>query len=266
MPDKEKTEKVDKNGHTKAVAYLRTSSAANVGQDKDSEKRQRQAIAAYAKSARFEIVADDWFYDPAVSGADPIETRPGFNRLLDRIEGNGVRVVIIEDASRFARDLMTQELGILSLIKLGVRVITASGDELTDTSDPMKKAMRQIAGAFAELEKARLVAKLRGARERKRAKTGKCEGRKSLAERSPELAAAAHALNDGRSLRKIAAALAGQGFVTPSGKVYAPSAVKGMLAGDPKSRDFKRTATKRRCIPLYLKGEQNVRSTEKSET
>ena len=60
--------------------------------------------------------------------ADPIETRPGFNRLLDRIESNGVRTVIVEDASRFARDLMTQELGILSLIKLGVRVITATGE------------------------------------------------------------------------------------------------------------------------------------------
>jgi hypothetical protein len=36
----------------------------------------------------------DWFYDPAVSGADPIETRPGFAALRDRIEGNGVRVVL----------------------------------------------------------------------------------------------------------------------------------------------------------------------------
>jgi DNA invertase Pin-like site-specific DNA recombinase len=248
MADKGKTGKAAKTGHTKAVAYLRTSSAANVGADKDSEKRQRQAIAAYAKSARFEIAAEDWFYDPAVSGADPIESRPGFNRLLDRIESNGVRVVIIEDASRFARDLRTQELGILSLIKLGVRVITATGDELTDTTDPMKKAMRQIAGAFAELEKARLVAKLRGARERKRAVQGKCEGRKSLAERSPELAAAARALNDGRSLRKIADALAEQGFVTPSGKVYAPSAIKGMLAGESKSRALKRTDAKGRRI------------------
>lgn len=228
MAHKGKDEKAAKNGRTKAVAYLRTSSAANVGADKDSEKRQRAPITAYAKSARFEIAGDDWFYDPAVSGADPIEKRPGFNRLLNRIEGNGVRVVIVEDASRFARDLMTQELGIISLEKLGVRVITSSGDELTNTGDEMKKAMRQIAGAFAELEKARLVAKLKAARERKRATNarvtldgrGKCEGGKSVAEMRPEVVEAADALNDGRSLRKIAAALAEQGFTTPAGKHY----------------------------------------------
>ena len=203
-----------------------------MGADKDSEKRQRIAISQYIKSAKIEIAAADWFYDPAVKGADAIETRPGFNRLLDRIESNGVRLVIIEDATRFARDLMTQELGILSLISLGVSVVTASGEDLTDTSDPMKIAMRQIAGAFAQLEKARLVAKLKGARDRKREKTGKCEGRKSYAERGEEglkLIEAAKALNNGRSLRAIAVILAEQGFVTKSGKEYAPSCIKSML-------------------------------------
>jgi integrase len=47
--------------------------------------------------------------------------------------------------------------------------------------------MRQIAGAFAEYEKARLVSKLRAARERKRKIAGKCEGRKSWAEINPIL-------------------------------------------------------------------------------
>ena len=107
--------------------------------------------------------------------------------MLDRIEGNGVRTVIVEDASRFARELMTQELGILALIQRGVRVLTANGDDLTDSSDPSRKMMRQIAGAFHEYEKARLVAKLKAARERKRLTTGKCEGRKSHAEINPEL-------------------------------------------------------------------------------
>ena len=54
-----------------ALAYLRTSSAANVGTDKDSEKRQRHAIQGFAKPAGFGIV--DEFYDAAVSAADPIE-------------------------------------------------------------------------------------------------------------------------------------------------------------------------------------------------
>ena len=98
-----------------AVAYIRTSSAANVGTDKDSDKRQRAAIESFAKRGGFVLVAE--YNDAAVSGADPIETRRGFAELLDRIEGNGVRTVIVEDASRFARELMTQELGILALIQ-----------------------------------------------------------------------------------------------------------------------------------------------------
>jgi hypothetical protein len=46
----------------------------------------------------------------------------------------------------------------LVLIQRGVRVLTANGDDLTDTSDPSRVMMRQIAGAFAQYEKARLVA------------------------------------------------------------------------------------------------------------
>src|SRR4051794_12345747 len=102
-----------------AVAYLRTSSAANVGANKDSEKRQRDAITAFAKRAGYEIV--DWFSDAAVSGEDEIGDRPGFSAMLDRIEGNGVRVVLVEDASRFARKVLTQELGIVALQTRGVQ-------------------------------------------------------------------------------------------------------------------------------------------------
>jgi Resolvase, N terminal domain len=68
-----------------AIAYLRTSSAANVGSDKDSDKRQRAAIASFAKAHGYRIV--DEFYDAAVSGADPVAERPGFKAMLDRIAG-----------------------------------------------------------------------------------------------------------------------------------------------------------------------------------
>ena len=40
--------KTDKS-RSPALAYLRTSSAANVGSDKDSEKRQRNAIQGFAR-------------------------------------------------------------------------------------------------------------------------------------------------------------------------------------------------------------------------
>src|SRR4029453_18001938 len=76
----------------KVVAYGRTSSATNVGADKDSEKRQRVAIEAFAKRASLDIV--DWFYDPAVSGADPIGVSAdrGPWRLLSSL---GVRLGIL---------------------------------------------------------------------------------------------------------------------------------------------------------------------------
>jgi DNA invertase Pin-like site-specific DNA recombinase len=118
---------------------------------------------------------------------------PGGRTRLDRVENNGVATVIVEDASRFARELVVQELGIALLAKRGVRLLTASGDDLTDSDDLGRKMMRQVAGAFAEYEKGRLVAKLRSGRERRRKETRKkvgggsrtwSSGRRSLPRRS----------------------------------------------------------------------------------
>ena len=84
--------------------------------------------------------------------------------------------------------------------------------------------MRQIAGAFAEYEKARLVSKLRHARERVRQEKGKCEGRKPHVELRPEAVALAKRLHRASpktgkrmSLRKIAAALAEAGHLNERG-------------------------------------------------
>jgi hypothetical protein len=60
--------------------------------------RNHDRSSTVAKRSGATIV--DWFYDPAVSGADPIEARPGLSALLDRLESNGVRTVVVEDASR----------------------------------------------------------------------------------------------------------------------------------------------------------------------
>ena len=218
-----------KHAH-QAIAYLRTSSAANVGNDKDSEKRQRIAIQGYAKANRIEIIAE--YYDAAVKGADRIDERAGFAELLAHIASNGVRTILVETASRFARDLIVQETGYQKLKGLGIELIAVDSPESFLADGPTANLIRQVLGAVSEFEKAMLVAKLKGARERIRAKKGKCEGRKSYAERGPEglkLIEEAKALNDGRSLRAIASALAEQGFVTPSGKHYAATAIQHLL-------------------------------------
>jgi DNA invertase Pin-like site-specific DNA recombinase len=224
----------NKGNKVAAVAYLRTSSAANVGHGKDSPERQKRAIAAFAKRAGYVVTCT--FDDAAVKGTDEIESRPGFSALLDRIEGNGVRVVLVEDASRLARSVLVQELAIVSLKERGVRVLAANGDDLTETDDEMKTAMRQIASVMFQLEKARLVKKLRAARERKREETGKCEGRKSHAELRPEVVALARQLRrkrpkgGQRSLREIAAELERSGHLNERGARYSAASVQHMLA------------------------------------
>jgi DNA invertase Pin-like site-specific DNA recombinase len=221
---------------TKAVAYLRTSSAANVGHDKDSEKRQRSAITAYAKSAGIEVV--DWFNDAAVSGADPVDTRPGFAAMLERIEGNGVRSIIVETASRFARDLMVQEVGFARLQERGITLIAADSPTSFQDDTPTAKLIRQVLGAVAEFDKAMTVAKLKGARDRKRAQVGKCEGRKSHAELRPEVVTEAKRLHrvspksgKRRSLRQISAELARLGMMNERGQPFAAQSVKTMIEG-----------------------------------
>jgi DNA invertase Pin-like site-specific DNA recombinase len=118
---------------TQAVAYFRTSSTTNVGADKDSEKRQREAVLSFAHRSGHEIV--DEFYDAAVSGADPVDARPGFAAMLNRIAGNGVRTIIVETANRFARDLIVQETGWRFLQGLGVTLVAAdSPDSFLDAT------------------------------------------------------------------------------------------------------------------------------------
>jgi len=65
-----------RNELTKAIAYFRTSSGTNVGEDKDTLKRQREAVTKYAKAAGHQIIAE--YSDDAVRGADPVDQpRPG---------------------------------------------------------------------------------------------------------------------------------------------------------------------------------------------
>ncbi len=216
----------------KAFVYIRTSSAANVGEDKDSATRQRESIANFAKRAGFEVAKE--FNDEAVSGKDLIEERPGFADLLEHIDANGVRTILIEDPSRFARSMHASILGEMLLQARGVKVLCANGESLFTTpdeeEDDMRDAMRKIAMVFSELERKRLTRKLKGARDRNSVALGRrVEGRKPVADTTLAEAKRLYRRNPKtglrRSLRDIAAALPMQA----NGKPYNPNSVKQML-------------------------------------
>ena len=219
---------------TKAVAYFRTSSMTNVGDDKDSVKRQREAVTSFARRAGYEIVAE--YADDGVKGADPVDARPGFASMLERIAGNGVQTILVETANRFARDLVTQETGWRFLRGLWIDLLAVDSPDSFLDETPTAVLIRQVLGAVAQFEKAALVAKLKAARERKKALTGKCGGRRSVAEANPATVALAKKLarypvnGRRRSLRDVAAELETAGHLTSARTRYGAAAIARMIA------------------------------------
>jgi DNA invertase Pin-like site-specific DNA recombinase len=101
--------------------------------------------------------------------------------MVSAILKNGVRTIIIEGLDRLAREYLIQEILLIYLASKDIALISARTDEdVTEAimADSMRKALVQIQGVFAELEKNLLVKKLKTARANKGAATGKCKGRK----------------------------------------------------------------------------------------
>ena len=165
-----------------------------------------------------------------MSGADAIDDRPGFTEMLEQLMSNGSRTILVESPDRFARDLMVQLAGHDMLKARGISVIAASAPTFFIEDTPTAVLVRQVLSAVAQFEKATLVAKLAAARKRKRLSTGKCEGRKSLAETSPDLVALAKRL----ARRKPKGGCLGcpcQGRALPSGRRTQNSRTRRSLTG-----------------------------------
>jgi DNA invertase Pin-like site-specific DNA recombinase len=155
----------------KAFAYLRVSGRSQV--DGDGFERQATAICRHANGNGIEIV--QVFEEKAVSGATEWDNRPAWVEMISAL--NGVRTIVIERLDRLARDLMVQEHIIADLKQRGIELISTAEPDL-GSEEPTRILMRQIMGAVAQYDKAMIVLKLRGARQRKKAATGRCEGAK----------------------------------------------------------------------------------------
>ena len=65
------------------------------------------------------------------------------------LASNGARIIIVETASRFARDLMVQEAGFSKLKALGITLIAADSAHSFLDDTPTSKLIRQILGAVS---------------------------------------------------------------------------------------------------------------------
>lgn len=220
----------------KAFSYLRVSGKGQVLGD--GFPRQREAIEKYAKAHG--IVIEEEFRDEGISGTTELADRDGLARMLDRIESNGVRTVLVERSDRVARDLLVGEVILGQFRDLGVTVIeAASGNELTaDDTDATKVLIRQILGAVAQFDKSVTVAKLRAARDRMRKNEGRCEGRKPFGTFDGEDGVLKKILTLRRprkgfgrlSFRKIAEALNSEGHITRTGKPWNASTIRNIVS------------------------------------
>jgi DNA invertase Pin-like site-specific DNA recombinase len=220
---------------TIAVGYLRVSGKGQIrGHGFD---RQRDEIRGYAKRHGYKIIA---WYKEAYTGTK--ENRPEFLRMVEDMLSNGCRTIIIECMDRFGRRSMVSEQLLALLIRKGIAMISAmTGQNITedvqDEDDPWKKFIVQIQNNIAELDKRLLVRKLSRAREAKRAKTGRCEGRKpygyypgedKIIKRIKELYRKPHG-EKRMGFRTIARKLNEEGIPTRSGVKWSDTQVKSIL-------------------------------------
>ena len=166
---------------TDVYAYLRVSGRSQIRGD--GFRRQFIAIRKFCASHDLHIIRI--FKERGVCGASELEDRPALSNLFNALEGNGVKTIVIEKLDRLARDLMVQETIIADMQKSGYTLFSTCEPDLC-SNDPSRVLMRQIFGAIAQYEKAMLVLKLRGARQRKKARGERGEGRHAYGEKSGE--------------------------------------------------------------------------------
>jgi site-specific DNA recombinase len=145
---------------TKAAGYLRVSGEGQIGEDKYGLAAQREAVETYAKAQGYEVA--EWYVDEVISGATL--DRPELTRLLNDAGGK-FAFVIVAKMDRIARDLMAQLWIEKELLRGNVELISVA--EPFRGQDPANVLFRQVIGAFAQFERARIAERMAGGRKQK---------------------------------------------------------------------------------------------------
>jgi DNA invertase Pin-like site-specific DNA recombinase len=210
----------------RAVGYLRVST----DEQANGPDAQRAAIERWAAAAGVQVVA--WHADHGVSGAAPLDRRPGLLSAVDALGELGAGALVVARRDRLARDVMAAAMveGLVS--RAGARVVSAAGEGTEgDATDPGALLMRRLVDAFAEYERALIKSRTRAALAVK-AGRGELTGTAPLGQRvgadgvhleadaaeGEALALVAQLRRDGLSIRKIADELNARGVPARGGR------------------------------------------------
>lgn len=236
----------------KVVAYLRVSTIeqADKGYGLDI---QRQAIAKAANAIGAKVVA--WCADEGLSGAKKAEDRPGLGEALTMVRLGEADGLIVRDLDRLARAVTVQE-AVLAEVWLSPNAavytsVPAQEVLRDDPDDPMRTAMREMAGVFAGLERRMIAKRLRDGRKTKAANGGHVNGPAPYgwrtSKRTPsnphgalvEVATEQKALRlmrnmfaAGASTREIARVLNAEGYPTKNGGTWSSPTVSRIIKRD----------------------------------
>jgi DNA invertase Pin-like site-specific DNA recombinase len=231
----------------KLVMYTRVSSKAQV-KDGYGLAIQEKDCRAWAKANGHKVVQH--CSDDAVKGALPAEERPGLQCALRAVRDGTADGIICGKLDRLARALTTQE-AVLALVwrdrpggRPAGRVFTADIGEILpdDPDDPMRTAMRQMMGVFAQLDKSLAVQRMRNGRLAKAAAGrhavgvypygyragGEGRERDAVPDEAEQQAVelVGRMRREGRSYREITGALERDGIPPRSGRRWYPSTVR----------------------------------------
>jgi DNA invertase Pin-like site-specific DNA recombinase len=221
------------------IAYIRVSTNGQL--DGYGPDAQRKDIRAWARANGHKIVSE---HVDSITGKLDAGAREGLTDALEAMAG--ADGLVFGRLDRLARELTVQEAILAVIWRDGGRAFAADQGEILrdDPDDPMRTAMRQVQGVFAQLDRAMIAKRLRDGRRVKAAEgrhavgqyaygyRGVGKGRqRDAAPHTDEQRAVSRILelrDRGESYRAIATALDAEGLTPRRAEKWSAMAVRNI--------------------------------------
>lgn len=225
----------------KLAAYVRVSTEGQVD-DGQGLDLQRQAISRWAKANGHRIV--QWHSDEGVSGTIDAVDREGLAGVLEALEQGEAAGLVVARLDRLARKLHVQEAALAHVWNSGGSAFAVDSGEVLrdDPDDPMRTAMRQMIGVFAELERSMIAKRMRDGRKMKAEKGGYAYGSPAYGYRAERrclvpdqgeqitLERIRSLYKEGSSLREISTTLTQEGHSPKRSERWHPESLRRIIS------------------------------------